>query len=273
MADIVNPAPAFDTSVPNVARMYDFWLGGKDNFAADREAARRSALAVPELPRLAREHRNFLGRAVRFCATAGVTQFLDIGAGLPTMESVHHVAGQVTAEPHVVYVDHDPLVISHARALLATPWTAAVQGDLARPAEFLGAPEVRALIDFSRPVAVLLVAVLHFLPDDADPAGCVALLREAMAPGSFLVISHAEMAPGQVAGTEPQTSAARELGEARQGMPPARARSRDELAAFFDGMTLVDPGLTEVWNWRPDDDAAEAVSEVMTVVGGVARKD
>ncbi len=273
MADSVNPGPGFDTSVPNAARMYDFWLGGKDNFAADREAARRSALAVPELPRLARENRKFLGRAVRFCARAGVTQFLDIGAGLPTMESVHQVAGQETAEPHVVYLDHDPLVISHARALLATPWTTAVQGDLARPAEFLAAPEVRALIDFSRPVAVLLVAVLHFLPDEADPAGSVAQLREVMAPGSYLVISHAEMGPGQVAGDEPQTGATRELGEARQGMPPSRARSRDELAAFFEGLTLVEPGLTEVWKWRPDEEAAEAASEVMTVVGGVGRKD
>ena len=273
MADTANPASSFDTSVPNAARMYDFWLGGKDNFAADRDAARRSALAVPELPRLARENRKFLGRAVRFCASAGVTQFLDIGAGLPTMESVHQVAGQVTAEPHVVYVDQDPLVISHARALLATPWTAAVQGDLARPAEFLAAPEVRSLIDFSRPVAVLLVAVLHFLPDEAGPAHCVAQLRDAMAPGSYLVISHVEMAPGQVTGTQPQTEAARELGEARRGMPPSRARSRDELAAFFEGMTLVEPGLTDVWNWRPDGDAATAASGVMTVVGGAGRKD
>ncbi len=120
MADTADQALAFDTSVPNAARMYDFWLGGKDNFAADREAARRSALAVPELPRLARENRRFLGRAVRFCASAGVTQFLDIGAGLPTMESVHQVAGRVTPQPRVVYVDHDPLVVSHARALLAT---------------------------------------------------------------------------------------------------------------------------------------------------------
>ena len=273
MAETAHPASSFDTSVPNAARMYDFWLGGKDNFAADREAARRSALAVPELPRLARENRKFLGRAVRFCAGAGVTQFLDIGAGLPTMESVHQVAGQVAAEPHVVYVDHDPLVISHARALLATPWTAAVQGDLAHPAEILGAPEVRALIDFSRPVAVLLVAVLHFLPDEADPAGCVAQLRDAMAPGSYLVISHVEMAPGQVAGTQPQTGAARELGEARQGMPASQARDRGELVGYFEGMTLVEPGLTDVWSWRPDEDAAPAASDVMTVVGGVARKD
>jgi hypothetical protein len=274
MADIGNPALSFDTSVPNAARMYDYWLGGKDNFAADREAATRSALAVPQLPWLARENRKFLGRAVRFCAAAGVTQFIDIGAGLPTMESVHQVAGQVTAEPHVVYVDHDPLVITHARALLATPHTAAVQGDLTRPDEFLAAAEVRELIDFSQPVAILLVAVLHFVPDEAGPAGCVARLREIMAPGSYLVISHVEMAPGQVSGSQqPQTGAARELGEARQGMPPSQARGRDELAAFFEGLTLVEPGLTDVWNWRPDTEAVTSPSDVMTVVGGVGRKD
>ncbi len=273
MVDSANPAPALDTSVPNAARMYDYWLGGKDNFAADREAAKRSALAVPQLPWLARENRKFLGRAVRFCANAGITQFIDIGAGLPTMESVHQVAGQVIAEPHVVYVDHDPLVITHARALLATPWTAAVQGDLTHPAGFLGAPEVRELIDFSKPVAILLVAVLHFVPDDAGAAGSVAQLRAAMAPGSYLVISHVEMRPGQVAGEQPQTTASRELGEARKGMPMSQARGRAEIAGFFEGMTLLEPGLTDVWNWRPDGGSLVAPSDVMTVIGGVARKD
>ena len=273
MADAANPAPAFDTSVPNAARMYDYWLGGKDNFAADREAASRSAHAVPQLPWLARENRKFLGRAVRFCAKAGVRQFLDIGAGLPTMDSVHHVAERHIAEPHVVYVDHDPLVVAHARALLATPYTAAVQGDLTRPDELLGTAEVRELIDFSEPVAILLVAILHFVPDEADPAGCVAKLREAMAPGSCLVISHVEMVPGQMRGMQPQSGAARELGEARRGMPPGQARTRDELAAFFDGMTMVEPGLTDVWNWRPDAGQVALPSDVMAVVGGVARKD
>ena len=264
----------FDTSVPNAARMYDYWLGGKDNFAADREAARRSAEAVPQLPWLARQNRAFLGRAVRFCASAGITQFLDVGTGLPTMNSVHQVAEQVTAEPRVVYVDNDPVVVSHARALLTTPRTVALHGDLSRPDEFLGAPDLLGVLDLSRPIAVLLVAVLHFVPDEADPNAAVARLRDAMAPGSFLVVSHVEMAPGHVSGTQqqPRTEVARELGEARKGMPPARARTRAEVAAFFGDLALVEPGLADVWRWRPDGGQVTTAGNVMTVLGGVARK-
>jgi hypothetical protein len=273
MADTSNPAASIDTSVPNAARMYDYWLGGKDNFAADREAAERSALAVPQLPWLARENRRFLGRAVRFCANAGITQFLDIGSGLPTMESVHEVAEQVTADPRVVYVDNDPVVIRHAQALLATPHTAAVHGDLTRPDEILGAPGVRRVIDFTRPVAVLLVAILHFIPDEAGAPASAAKLRDAMAPGSYLVISHAVMSPGHAVGHQPLSETARELGAARKGMQRAAARTREEVGAFFGNMTLVDPGLTDVWAWRPDGERAQAVSDAMTVLGGVARKD
>ena len=272
MVDISDAASALDTSVPNAARMYDYWLGGKDNFAADREAAERSALAVPQLPWLARQNRSFLGRAVRCCASVGVTQFLDIGTGLPTMNSVHQVAERTSAEPQVVYVDNDPVVVSHARALLTTPRTVAIHGDLTRPDELLGDPDVRAVIDFSQPVAVLLVAVLHFVPDEADPGGSVAKLRAAMAPGSYLVISHVEMSGGQVVGAQPATGAARELGEARRGMPPGRARTREEVRDFFGDMTLLEPGLTDVWAWRPDTDSITTPSDVMTVVGGVATK-
>jgi hypothetical protein len=273
MAGTSNPAASFDTSVPNAARMYDYWLGGKDNFASDREAAERSALAVPQLPWLARENRRFLGRAVRFCANAGITQFLDIGSGLPTMENVHEVAEHVMPDPHVVYVDNDLVVLRHAQALLATPGTTAVHGDLTRPDEILGAPDVRRVIDFTRPVAVLLVSILHFIPDEAGAPASVAKLRDAMAPGSYLVISHAVMSPGHATGHQPLSETARELGEARKGMPQAAARTREEVAAFFVDMTLVDPGLTDVWAWRPDGEPAEAASDVMTVLGGVARKD
>jgi hypothetical protein len=267
------PALPFDTTVPNAARMYNYWLGGKDNFAADRDAAERSTHAVPQLPWFARENRGFLGRAVRFCASEGVTQFLDIGAGLPTMESVHQVAERVTADPHVVYVDHDPVVVTHSRALLATPHTAAIQGDLSRPGEILANPEVRHLIDFSKPVGILLVAVLHFVPDELRPADAMAALRDAMAPGSFLVISHVEMLLGQMEGTTPQTDESRELGEARKRMPrDAPARNREQIAAFFGDLPLVTPGLTEVWEWRPDSELVANPSNVMTVIGGVARK-
>src|SRR5260370_33975336 len=248
--------------------------GGKDNFAADREAAQRSALAVPQLPWLALENRKFLGRAVRFCASAGVNQFLDIGSGLPTMDSVHQVAERVVAEPRAVYVDNDPVVVSHSRALLATPRTTAILGDLTRPAEILGDPEVRRLIDFREPVAVLAVAILHFVPDEAHPAESVAKLRKAMAPGSFMVISHVELSSGQLTGTRPRTEAARQLGEARKGMPPARVRSAKEVAAFFADLTMVEPGLTDVWAWRPDaDQVVVNRSEAMTVLAGVGRKD
>ncbi len=217
-------AVPFDTTVPNAARMYNYWLGGKDNFAADREAADRSTHAVPQMPWFARENRSFLGRAVRFCAGEGVSQFLDIGAGLPTMQSVHQVAERITADPHVVYVDHDPVVVTHSRALLAAPHTAAILGDLTRSDEILGDPEVSHLIDFTKPVAILLVAVLHFVSDELRPAESVARLRDALAPGSFLVISHVEMLPGQMDGTTPQTDASRELAEARKRMSTGTPR-------------------------------------------------
>jgi hypothetical protein len=264
---------SIDTSVPNVARIYDYWLGGKDNFAADREAAELSTRAVPALPWLSRENRKFLGRAVRFCAGAGITQFLDIGSGLPTMENVHEVAGQAAEDPHVVYVDNDPVVISHACALLSTPRTAAARGDLTRPEEILRAPEVRRLIDFEQPVAILIVATLHFIPDEAGPAAAVARLREAMAPGSYLVISHVEMSPEHGVGTEPRSQTARDLGEAQQGTPWGPVRTREEIAGFFGDLTLVAPGLVDVWDWRPDSDVVVISSDVMTVVGAVARKD
>jgi hypothetical protein len=264
---------SIDASVPNVARIYDYWLGGKDNFAADREAAELSAKAVPQLPWLSRENRKFLGRAVRFCARAGITQFLDIGSGLPTMENVHEVAGQAAEDPRVVYVDNDPVVISHARALLSTPRTAAAPGDLTRPEEILQAPEVRRLIDFDQPVALLVVATLHFIPDEAGPAAAMARLREAMAPGSYLVISHMEVSPGFGIGKKPQSQAARDLGEAQKGTSTGPARTREEIAAFFGDLTLVEPGLVEVWDWRPDSDVVVSPSDAMTLLGAVAGKD
>jgi hypothetical protein len=263
----------FDTSVANDARVYDYWLGGKDNFAADREAAELSAAAVPQLPWLSRENRKFLGRAVRFCANAGIKQFLDIGSGLPTMENVHEVAGRITADAHVVYVDNDPVVVRHAQALLATPRTVAIYGDLNRPDEILDDPGVRRMIDLGRPVAVLLISVLHFIPDEAGTAASVARLRDAMAPGSYLVISHILMPPGHVTGHQPLSETARKLGEARKGMPSGAVRTREEVAAFFGDFTLVDPGLKDVWAWRPAVRRVRATDDLMTLIGGVARKD
>ena len=273
MAETFNPASGIDPSVPNVARMYDYWLGGKDHFAADREAADRSTAAVPQLPWMAHENRRFLGRAVRYCASQGITQFIDIGSGLPTMENVHQVASQAVAESRVVYVDHDPVVVRHAQALLATPRTRALHGDLTQPAEILDDAAASGVIDLARPVAVLLIAVLHFIPDEADPAGAVAALRQAIAPGSFLAISHVQLAADQMDGDEPATKETRELTQARKGIPHGNGtRSREEIAAFFGDMTLVPPGLTELWEWRPDSDRVTDRSDVMTFLGGVARK-
>jgi hypothetical protein len=256
-----------DTSVPNSARMYDYWLGGKDNFAADREAAELSARAVPQLPWLARQNRAFLGRAVRFCADAGVTQFLDIGSGLPTMENVHQVARPGS---RVVYVDIDPVVVNHARALLSAPGIAAVRGDVRHPDEILQATDVRELIDFGKPVAILIVSVLHFIPDEDDPFGAVARLRAAMAPGSYLVIAHVKIEPAD--GDPAESETARELGAAGRGLVTGPPRGRGDIARFFGDLGLVDPGLTDVWNWRPDTEPVANASEFMTVLGGVARK-
>jgi S-adenosyl methyltransferase len=274
MAEMGGRARDVDVSVPNLARIYDYWLGGKDNFTADRVAAIESAAAIPELPLLARENRMFLGRAVRFCVGVGVTQFLDIGSGLPTADNTHEVAGRAAPEARTVYVDVDRVVVSHARALLATPLTRAVRGDLTQPGEVLAAAEETGLIDFARPVAVLLGAVLHHVPDEAGPASAVAAYRDVMAPGSCLVISHAQLAPGHVAGRQPLSELGEGLVESWRGAQKGNGtRTRDEIAAFFGDLTLAEPGLTEVWAWRPDPGAAAVHAGALTILGGVARKD
>ena len=262
-----------DTSVPNIARVYDYWLGGKDNFAVDREAADRQARAVPQLPALSRQNRDFLSRAVRFLVGEGIEQFLDIGSGLPTNQNVHEVAQSVNPDARVVYVDIDPVVVSHAQALLSGSKTAAILGDVCRPDDILDAPEVRRLIDFSQPVAVLVLAVLHFIPDEADPAAAMTRLRAAMAPGSYLVISHADVSPAHAVGTKPLTDTARELGEANKTAMPLPARTRKEIVGFFGDLALVEPGLTDIWAWRPEGDAVVTTTDFMRILGGVARKD
>jgi hypothetical protein len=266
------PAPGIDTSQPNVARIYDYWLGGKDNFAADREAADRQARAVPALPWLARQNRDFLHRVVRFCASQGITQFLDIGSGLPTSQNVHEVAQQASPGARVVYVDIDPVVVNHSKALLSGPHVAAARGDLSRPEDILGSDEVRRLIDFSQPVAILLLAILHVIPDEADPFGSVAQLRAAMAPGSYLAISHADVSKEHAVETQRLTDAARVIEQATktEGVP---ARTRDQIAGFFGDLTLVEPGLTDVWAWRPEDGVHSMTTDFMRIIGAVARKD
>lgn len=240
--------PGLDVATANVARMYDYYLGGKDNFAADRAAAERVLATAPEARTAARANRAFLGRAVHYLAAeCGVRQFVDIGAGLPSQGAVHEVAHRVDPDARVVYVDYDPVVGAHAEALLACHDTIRfVPADLRDPADVLGHPGTRALIDFDQPVAVLLVAILHFLPDADDPAGVVARLRDALAPGSYLVVSHASLG-GRTEGDLDEA-----LEAYRRSSAAIVTRTPEEIRGFFAGCTLVQPGLVPVQHWRTE---------------------
>lgn len=259
-----NRAPAgIDTTIAHGARIYDYLLGGKNNYAADRAAADHALGAAPVLRSVAWENRTFLGRVVRFLtAEAGIRQFLDIGTGLPAQGNVHEVAQSVEPGSRVVYVDNDPIVRVHGQALLAQDAsTTVIDADLRRPAEILAHPELRALIDFDEPVAVLLIGVLHFVSADQDPAGIVSQLRDAMVPGSYLAISQitADRHPEAVAG------AVRAFGHGgSEGTP----RTRAEIESFFEGCEMVEPGLVYVSMWRPDTPHA---SDSGWIMGGVGR--
>ncbi|MEU8247460.1 SAM-dependent methyltransferase [Nonomuraea sp. NPDC048916] len=234
----------FDPSTPNVARLYDYFLGGKDHFPADREAAEQILRVAPEVRAAARANRAFLERAVHELAAAGVTQFLDLGTGLPTRRSVHEMAREVAPGARVVYVDRDPVVLVHGRAMLAGEGTAVVYGDVCKPGEILRSPEVLRTIDFGRPVAILLLAVMHFVSDADDPGRILATLREAVAPGSHLVISHAA--------SDARAAAVRKGVEVYQRTTsPLSPRDRERVAAMFEGWELVEPGLVWLPQWRP----------------------
>ncbi|MCC5581559.1 SAM-dependent methyltransferase [Microtetraspora sp. AC03309] len=250
-----DPLPAVNPTVPNVARMYDFYLGGKDNYAVDRERAEQMIAAVPLVRETAQANRAFLGRAVRFLAgEAGISQFLDIGAGLPTRDNVHQVAERVNPASRVMYVDNDSMVLVHARALLATnARTGVIQGDVRNPAHIVDHPEVRGLLDLSRPVAVLLVSLMHFIRDEDDPYRLVAALMAAVPSGSCLVLSHVERLPeyeDAVAASYARASA------------PVVARPVEEIGRFFDGLDLVYPGLVNVRQWQPGDEVSPAEPDV-----------
>jgi O-methyltransferase involved in polyketide biosynthesis len=254
-----------DTTRPHVARMYDYYLGGKDNFEVDRAAVVAVEAAMPEVRRLALENRAFLRRAVTFMAAAGIRQFIDIGAGLPTAGNTHEVAQAQAPGSHVVYVDNDPIVLSHGRALLATnPDTTVVTADLRDPADVVDHAEVRELIDFDQPVGVLLIAMTHFLRDD-ERDEVMTKLRESLIPGSYLASTHVTVdnhSPEAVDGVEAVY---------RKTPTPIFFRTRKEIARFFDGFGLVEPGLVTVDEWRPDpaDPAPEATR---WLYGGVGRR-
>ncbi|WP_433236808.1 SAM-dependent methyltransferase [Streptosporangium sp. CA-135522] len=269
MSDAARRPPAgLDTSVPNVARMNDYFLGGKDNFAADRRAAEAVLAIAPEIRTMAREVQAFLGRAVRHLIERGVTQFIAIGTGLPSRHNVHQVAQSLDPAARVVYVTDDPLVFSHALALLATdPRTGAVRGDLLHPDELLADPGLRRLIDLERPVAILIASALQFIPDEDDPFKSVSLLRDSVAAGSHLVIAHA------VFDTRPEAAGPLvDIYREVLGRSEDASRTRNQVLRFFDGMELVDPGLVYIRQWRPDNAFAAQRPEKMWTVAGIARK-
>lgn len=240
--------PLFNAGQAHPARVYDYWLGGKDNFAADRELAERSLEAAPELREIARQNRQFLRRTVRTLAGLGIRQFLDVGTGIPTQGNTHEVAQSVMPEARVAYVDNDPIVLSHSKALLAGTTEgriAVIQEDLRRPAAILNNPEVRDILDFAEPMAIMLVSVLQFIPDSDDPAAIVARLCAGAVPGSYLVISHPTNDFRAEAVKQVQASY-------NQAKVSATARSKAQIARFFGDLELLDPGLVRIPLWRPE---------------------
>ena len=256
--------PGVDTGKANVARVYDYWLGGSHNFRADQDAARAMIAVDPNLRAAARANRAFLGRAVRFLAQAGVRQFLDIGSGIPAGRNVHEVAQDAAPGSRVVYVDNDEVAVAHSSLMLAAdPDAVVIQADLREPRKILADPQTRLLIDFSLPVAVLLVAVLHVIPDSDNPAQIIAALRDAMAPGSYLVLCHA------CSDADPELAAKHMAVYPTRVAASSRLRTRAEIAGLLDGFTLIDPGLVWMPQWRPDspDDVPEDPGKYWGLVG------
>jgi S-adenosyl methyltransferase len=246
-----------NTEVPNPARIYDYLLDGKDNFPADRDVAEQLLAIAPVARDVVEDNRAFLRRVVRFLTReAGVRQFIDLGSGLPTQGNVHEIAQAEAPEARVVYVDNDAMVVTHSRALLAGDNTATIQADLREPEGVLGHPEVRELIDFDQPVALLLMAILHFIPDDEDPPGIVARFRDALPAGSYLSVSHGTRDLPERWDLSPEAMA--EMGAKveqlyRLTTASLVTRTRAEVERFFDGFDLVEPGVVEIQRWRPDD--------------------
>ena len=255
-----------DASVAHPARRYDYWLGGKDNFAADRESGDAIAAQFPAIRTAVVENRRFLRRAVAYLAEAGVRQFLDIGTGLPTADNTHEVAQRIAPESRVVYVDNDPLVLVHARALLtgnAQGATAYVDADLRDPDRILTDSALLSTLDFSQPIALMLIAVLHFVPEENDPYAVVRKLASALPPGSYVAISHATsdyLPPAVVA----------DLNSGKHGQ--GRLRTRAEFTQFFDGLELIEPGVVPLSEWRDDTETRQRpAAEETAMYAAVAR--
>jgi len=259
--------PALDPTVANPARMWNYWLGGKDNFSADREAADKAMQAMPAMPVIARLARRFLGDAVRQLADGGIRQFLDIGTGLPTADNTHEVAQRAAPDSRIVYVDYDPVVLSYARALLtSTPEGATdyIQADLRDTGTILA--QAATTLDLRQPVAILLIAVLHFIPDSDDPYAVVHRLMDAVAPGSYLAIVHAA--------SDIRAEAVAE--HARQYNQRASAsitlRSGEQIARFFDGLELAEPGLVPLTQWWDRSQDAAGPGSGLSGYCGIGKK-
>lgn len=253
-----------DLEVPSASRIYDYFLGGSHNFEVDRVVAREVIALRPEVPALAQSNRAFLRRVVRFMVEQGVTQFIDIGSGIPTAGNVHEVAQAADPSAKVVYVDHDPVAVTHSRAILGADRRAAVvQADLRNPSDIVDSPEVVAMIDFAEPVGILMFAVFHFIADGEQPAGLVAAIGERLVSGSYLAISHAT--------ADPDRARAARLEQLYRATPtPSAIRTPEQITPFFGPFELLEPGLVELSQWRPD---GEPVMPAGTeaVCGGVGR--
>jgi hypothetical protein len=256
-----------DVDRPNAARIYDYFLGGSNNLAVDRDVARRIIETVAEVPLIAQANRAFLRRAVLYCVNSGIRQFLDLGSGIPTVGNVHEVAQRAAPDCKVVYVDIEPVAVAHARAILGdNDRVTVLQHDLRDPDKILSDPALCGLLDLNQPVGILMVSVLPFIPNADAPADIVARYRDAVVPGSYLAISHgaAEARPDDVEAVHRFY---------RQTRTPVVVRTREEMAQFFDGFELVDPGLVYVQQWRPEWlGEVEDNPERMGLYVGVGRK-
>ena len=260
MSDIRPPAGA-DAKVPSPARVYDYLLGGKDNYEIDRVVGDRLLSVAPDTRLVARANRAFLRRVVEYVSGQGVRQFIDLGTGIPTSPNVHEIARKTNPDAKVVYVDNDPLVKVHNDALLATdPGVITLEADIRDPGNVLGSPEVQELIDFTQPVAVLMITVLHFVGDEHDPKGLIRTYHDRMAPGSFLAISHTSSL------SDPE--AIKQLAMATAGTPAQSTfRSPEEIAEMFAGFEILEPGVTRIQEWRPDMDYPDTKLNVQAALG------
>jgi SAM-dependent methyltransferase len=257
--------PPVDIRKPSVARVYDAILGGKDNFPWDRAVAAEVIAAFPQAATSAMLNRQVLERAVRHLHDQGIDQFLDVGSGLPTARNTHEIAQELNPRALVAYVDNDPIVLTHGRAqLVDDAATTVVTADVRHPDTILSSPAITAFLDFSRPIGLILNGVIHYLNDDEDPHGVVTKLTSALAPGSYLQLTHFSTAVPAAAALE--RVLLRSIGSGRM-------RSRDEITAFFDGLELVDPGVVFLPEWRPDRPVAYPL-EIggQLILGGMARK-